>query len=191
MGCGIGRTPFFVTGVVKLQQMRFVTTVLVSMMLAAGSLPPLEVHVHRADGALEVKLKLNAALPKSMSDALPSGAQLSVTYAIQVRRERPLLWNPKIWDGKAVAMVMFDPLTGRYRGELLLNDVIVAHREMTSGTRALDWLRSPPSFRLILPRSKRALILRTRAIFATDTTWLIFPVARGTGWVRIRVTDTP
>ncbi len=174
---------------VKLPQMRIVATVLVGMMLAVGSLPPLEVHVHRAAGALEVQLTLNAPLPPSISDALPSGAQVSVTYAVQVRRRRPLLWNPKIWDGKAVATVTFDPLTGRYRGELLLNDVIVASREMTSPERALDWLRSPPAFRLLLPRTKRALTLRARAIFATGTTWLIFPTTHGTGWVRVRITD--
>jgi len=171
--------------------MRVLATVLVSFMLAAGSLPPLEVHVHRSGGALEVKLKLNAALPECISDALPSGAEVSVTYAVQVRRRRHLLWDPKIWDGNAVATVTFDPLTGRYRGELLLNDVIVASKEMTRATRAIEWLRSPPAFRLLLPRTKRALTLRARAIFSTGTTWLIFPSAQGTGWVRVRVTGAP
>jgi|AMFO01.1.fsa_nt_gi hypothetical protein len=147
----------------------------------------LEVRARRVGGALEVRLVLHGALPRTISDALPSGAQVNVVYPVQVRRRRAVIWDPKIWEGRVVSTVRFDPVTGRYRCELLLNDVIMKARETADPGVALAWLRSPPPIRLLLPGTRHALRLKCRAVFSTGTTWLVFPTSRGTDWVTVAI----
>ena len=172
--------------------MRSLGSIAISLALAAtATLPPLEVHVRRVGGALEVRLVLNAKLPEPITGALPSGAQVNVKYQLRVRRRRAVLWDPRVWRGEAVSSVVFDPVTGRYRCELLLNDVIVESRETESAATALLWLRSPPAFRLLLPRTRHALRLSARAVFATGGTWLVFPTAKGTSWITVPVEGPP
>ncbi|GEM_PF-1487459 len=151
---------------------------------------PLTVQVRRAGAALEITLVLSQPLPAPMLEALPSGAQLSVRYRVQVKGKRALIWDKKIWKGEVVASVVFDPLTGRYRCEEVLDDVIVASTETPSADEAREWLSAPPPFRVVLPRTKRVLRLRARAVLAVGTTWLVFPSVDGTRWVEVVVGDS-
>ncbi|MCG6962449.1 MAG: DUF4390 domain-containing protein [Acidobacteria bacterium] len=169
--------------------MRGVAATLLTVALAAGSSLPLEVQLSRSGAALEVRLTLNAPLPALLHEALPSGAQVRIVYPIQVRSRRALLWDRRVWRGELVSTVAFDPLTGRYRCELLLNDVIVASRETTSPDVALEWLRTPPPFRVILPPTRHALYLRVRAVYSSTTTWLVLPQTEGTDWTVVPVRE--
>lgn len=169
--------------------MRGIAATLLTIALAAGSSLPLEVQLSRSGAALKVRLTLNSPLPTSLHEALPSGAQVRVVYPIQVRSRRAVLWDRRVWQGELVSSVAFDPLTGRYRCELLLNDVIVSSRETTSPDVALDWLRAPPPFRVILPPTRRALYLRVRAVYSSTTTWLVVPQTNGTDWTVAQVGD--
>ncbi len=169
--------------------MRGIAATLLTVALAVGSSPPLEVQLHRSGAALEVQLTLNSPLPASLHEALPSGAQVRVVYPIQVRSRRALLWDRRVWRGELVSTVAFDPVTGRYRCELLLNDVIVASRETTSPDAALDWLRAPPPFRVILPPTRHALYLRARAVYSSTTTWLVVPQTEGISWTVVPVRE--
>ena len=83
----------------------------------------------------------------------------------------------------------FDPITGRYRCELLLDEIVVASSEVDTMVDAVLWLKAPPSVRLALSDFKNLdrLYIRTRAIFSTSTTWLVFPDREGTEWVRVPV----
>lgn len=143
----------------------------------------LAVHLRRVGGSLEVHLELLRGVPERLREALPSGAQLRVLFPIRVRGRRRLLWDRRVWRGELTSTVAFDPITGRYRCELLLDGVVIATRETTAPDVALDWLRSPPPFRVVVPATRRRLYVRVRAVFSTGTTWLVFPSARGTGWV--------
>ena len=155
-----------------------------------GPHDPLTVSVRRADAALEITLVLSEPLPEPMLEALPSGAQVSVQYRVQVKGKRALIWDKKIWKGQVVASVVFDPLTGRYRCEEILDEVIVASTETPSVEEAREWLRAPPPFRVILPKTRRILRLRARAVLAVGTTWLVFPSVDGTRWVEVTVGDS-
>lgn len=169
--------------------MRGFAATLLTVALAAGSSLPLEVQLSRSGAALEVRLTLNAPLPAALHDALPSGAQVRVVYPIQVRSHRAVLWDRHVWRGELVSTVAFDPLTGRYQCELLLNDVIISSRETASPDTALDWLRTPPAFRVILPPTRHALYLRVRAVYSSTTVWLVVPQTNGTDWTVVPVRE--
>jgi hypothetical protein len=150
---------------------------------------PLAIEVEREWGALKTRLRLLAGLPEPFEEALPSGALVQVRYELRVRALRRYWWDRKVWSGTAKANVAFDPVTGRYRCELVLDDVIIASQETASADEARDWLTSPQQIRIILPGSKRTLHLhiRARAVFSTSTKWLIFPSAEGTDWVEVQL----
>ena len=149
----------------------------------------LAVTVTPVQGALEVQLELNEALPEAFTDALPSGAVVRVIYPLRVRKNRTFIWDGRIWKGEATSRVAFDPLTGRYLCELLLDQVLVASTEVESADAALSWLLSPPPIRLVFDGLKdlNRLYVRSRAVFSTSTTLLVFPKSEGTEWVTIPI----
>jgi hypothetical protein len=89
--------------------------------------------------------------------------------------------------------VAFDPVTGRYLCELILDDVIITSLETEVPSEARQWLTAPPPVRVVLPPSRKALRLRvrSRAVFSSSTTWLIFPSVDGTDWVEVRLEAEP
>lgn len=163
--------------------------------LAAALMTPMTLHVEveRERGALKMRFDLGGGLPASFEEALPSGAHVRVTYEVRVRAHRRLWWNRRIWSGAAVSTVAFDPVTGRYLCELILDDVIVASLETEQVDDAREWLVAPPPVRVLLPPTRRPLRLRvrSRAIFSSSTTWLIFPSIEGTDWVEVRLEAEP
>jgi hypothetical protein len=150
---------------------------------------PLKVEVRRLGPALELSFRLVGGLPSSFVDAIPSGAQVRVVYPIKVRSQRRLLWNRKVWDGEVVSRVAFDPVTGRYQCELILDSVIVESVESSSAEEAGAWLAAPPAVRLSIPFGRRQpdLTVRVRAVFSSSTKWLFFPAVEGTEWVEVAV----
>ena len=168
---------------------------LMAVALAALQLAsaPLVVEAQRDAGVLVVRLELTAPLPEPLEAALPSGAQVSVEYALRLRAPRRMLWDRRVWRGTVRSTVAFDPVTGRYRCELILDTVLVASEERPSATAAHRWLQAPPVLRLALPprRHDDRLRLRARAIFSHATTWLVFPSSDGTDWVEVPVGRAP
>ncbi|NOZ94103.1 MAG: DUF4390 domain-containing protein [Acidobacteria bacterium] len=167
--------------------MRWITALILAASTVATQAPPLEVQVRRAGATLEVQVSLGEELPQPMLDALPSGAQVSVQYEVQVRGRRAIIWDSRIWKGTATASVVFDPLTGRYTCEEALNNVIVSSKETASPQIAREWLRQPPAFRVVLPKTKKRLILRARAVYSVGTDWTVLPSVKATDWVVIHV----
>jgi hypothetical protein len=149
----------------------------------------LGITVTPVQGALEVQLHLQESLPESFTDALPSGAIVRVIYPIRVRKDRPVLWDGRVWKGEATSRVAFDPVTGRYLCELLLDEVLVVSKEVGSATEAVEWLLAPPPIRLVFDEMKDLprLYVRARAVFSTSTTLLVFPNSEGTKWVSVPV----
>jgi len=155
--------------------------------------PPLALDIQQLRQAIEVRFRLLEDLPEPFLAALPTGAQVRVEYPVRVRGHRRLWWDRRVWRGAVVATVAFDPVTGRYRCELLLDRVIVDGTEASSAQEALQWLTAPPPVRLALPSGKgqRQLLVRVRAVFASSTKWLLFPATDGTPWVEIPVEPGP
>ena len=169
--------------------MRWIVALVLAAAAAGSPAPPLDVQVRRAGSSLEVQVSLGAGIPQPMLDALPSGAQVSVQYQVQVRGKRAIIWDARLWKGTATASVVFDPLTGRYTCEEALDDVIVSSKEVSSPEVARQWLVKPPPFRVLLPKTKKKLILRARAIYSVGTSWTVLPSVRGTDWVVIEISE--
>ncbi len=167
--------------------MIFLTTIGLAAALTLST--QLTVSVTPVQGALEVQLELQEALPESFLDALPSGAVVRVVYPLRVRKDRTFIWDGRIWKGEATSRVAFDPLTGRYLCELLLDEVLITSVEVETSDDALSWLLSPPPFRLVFDGLKdpHRLYVRARAVFSTSTTMLVFPDSEGTKWVTVSI----
>jgi hypothetical protein len=159
----------------------------------ASPAEPLVIHVERQRDTLEVSFELTAPLPEAFIAALPTGAQVRVVYPVRLRARRSLIWDRRLWRGEVTSAVAFDPVIGRYRCELVLDQVIVASTETDAAEAAIAWLRSPPAVRLDLPPGRRVpeLAVRVRAVFASATHWLLFPTIEGTDWVEARVEGSP
>lgn len=173
---------------------------LLVVLLAAtvSAAPPLELDTSIERDTLRVEFRLVDPLPDDLESALPTGAQVGVRYLVRVRSTRKLWWDKKLWKGEAVAGVVFDPVIGRYRCELVLDGVIVSSREVNSQDEARRWLVRPGEVRFAIgdgPR-KGTLKVRVRAVFSSTTKWLLFPDTEGTRWVEVPInpvtaTDKP
>ncbi len=154
---------------------------------------PLEVEVARRRDAIQLTLELVDGLPRSLDEALPSGAVVRVAYPVRVRSSRWLLWDRRVWKGTVIASVAFDPVIGRYRCQLVLDEVIIAGRETAAAEEARRWLVAPPAIRLALPagRHEEDLRVRVRAVFSSTTSWLVFPSVTGTAWVEVPINSRP
>ncbi len=157
--------------------------VLLGVVLAGTG--PLSVDVTPDRDAIGVTVHLTRALPAAMETALPSGAMVRIRYPIRVRSDRTLWWDRRLFKGDLIVSAAFDPLTGRYRCELSLDEVMLDIEELGSADDARRWLRSPPTVRLVLPEGRRldGLSVRVRAVFSASTRWLVFPDVDGTPWV--------
>lgn len=164
----------------------------IALLLVASQAPleaPLTVAALRQGDAVELRFELTVPLPEATLAALPSGAELRVVYPVRLRARRSLIWDRRLWRGEITAAVVFDPVIGRYRCQLVLDRVIVATQETELAADALAWLRSPPAVRLDLPPGKRTpeLVVRVRAVFSSTTKLLLFPSVDGTDWVEAPV----
>jgi hypothetical protein len=164
---------------------------LATMLIAAMLVNPasLAVDTQRGLDELTVSFRLLEPLPEAIEDALPSGAVVNIRYPIRVRAPRRMWWDRKLWKGDAVAKASFDPVTGRYRCELVLDGVIVTGADFDDLADVRSWLAEPGPVRFALPegRRKAALKVRIRAVFSSSTKWLVFPSAKGTKWVEVLV----
>lgn len=168
---------------------------LFSLAVAAALLAPapLTVHIAPEHQSLDVRVELNVPLPEVFVEALPSGGVVRVIYPLRVRSRRTFWWDGRVWKGEMTSQASFDPITGRYRCDLLLDEIVVASREVDTMNDAVNWLKAPPSVRLVVSDFKKLnrLYLRARAVFSTSTTWLVFPDREGTEWVTVPVVQSP
>ena len=162
------------------------------LLLAVGAAepPPLTLDTVREPAAVEVHFELVGSLPDDLADALAAGAEVRLTYPLKVKAKRKAWWDRKVWGGEVVTLAAFDPVTGRYRCEMVLDGVITASREVESLAAARRWLVAPPPVRVELPENRRESILqvRVRAVFSSGTTWLVFPTQDATEWVEATLT---
>jgi hypothetical protein len=158
-----------------------------TMLIAAMLVNPasLVVETQRGLDDLSVSFRLLEPLPAAIDAALPSGAVVRIRYPIRVRAPRRIWWDKKLWRGDAVAHASFDPVTGRYRCELVLDGVIVTGTDFEDPADVRAWLAEPGEIRFALPEGRReaTLRVRVRAIYSSSTKLLIFPSVDGTDWV--------
>jgi hypothetical protein len=159
------------------------------LLLAAGvaTADPLAVDAVREPAAVEITFELVASLPDDVVAALDAGAEARLAYPIRIKAKRKAWWDRRVWSGRLVAIAAFDPVTGRYRCSVVLDGIITSTGEVASVEAARGWLTAPPPVRVELPEARRddELRVRVRAVFATGTTWLVFPTQDATPWFEV------
>lgn len=157
---------------------------------AALTTEPMVLEVDRGAEELRITFALAEDLPEELELNLASGTTARVDYELRVYgRRRFIIPDRRIWKGLAKASAIFDAVTGRYLCQLIVNGETTASREVDSVSAARRWLRSPPAVTVPLPEARRESIVRVRvrAVFASGTTWLVFPSTEGTDWLEIRL----
>ena len=101
---------------------------LLAVFLIAAAIPgqPLSVNVTQERDALMLDFELLEPPPESLDDGLPSGAVVRLSYLIQLRSDRRMMWDRRGWKGQLQVSAVFDPVTGRYHCGSVLDDIIVA-----------------------------------------------------------------
>ena len=167
-------------------------SLVLALLLAAGVADPapLALETVREPAAVEVSFELKQPLPDTLASALESGAEVRLVYPLRVKAKRRGWWDRRVWAGELVTIAAFDPVTGRYRCEVILDGIITAGSEVESIDDARRWLVAPAPVRVELPENRREAILkvRVRAVFASGTTWLVFPTQEATPWVEAILT---
>ena len=150
---------------------------------------PLLLEVERVAETLTLRFELLAPLPESVETALTSGAEVRIQYPFRVYTRRRIWWDNRVLKGIAETTATFDAVTGRYLCQLRVKKETILSHEFDSREDARRWLTAPPSIDLELaPAGAKAVLrVRVRAVFASGTTWLIFPTTDGTGWVETRL----
>jgi hypothetical protein len=154
---------------------------------------PMTLDVDRGNEALVISFSLVQELPETIEETLSSGATAVIDYPLRVYGRRRMFPDRKVWKGVAKVTVNFDAVTGRFLCQLIVNGDTTASREVDSLDEARAWLKSPPPVELPIPAARRDAILRVRvrAVFASGTTWLVFPSTTGTDWLEVRLEPSP
>lgn len=159
------------------------------LLLAAGLVvpEPLLLEAVREPAAVEIDFRLGADPPDELVAALDAGAEVRLAYPLKVKAKRRGWWDRRVWSGELVTISAFDPVTGRYRCQVVLDGIITSTGEVETAEDAMRWLTDPPPVRVELPEERRRanLRVRVRAVFSSGTTWLIFPTQDATPWAEI------
>jgi hypothetical protein len=167
---------------------------LVLLLAAAAAVPePIALEAAREPAAVEISFELVTPLPDDLADALASGAEVRLVYPLRVKAKRRGLVDKRLWSGELVSIAAFDPVTGRYRCQVVLDRIITSTGEVESAEAAHRWLTAPPPVRVELPENRQHanLKIRVRAVFSSGTTWLIFPTQDATPWAEISLDPLP
>ena len=158
-------------------------------LVAALAAEPMILEIDRGAERLAISFSLNQELQESIEETLSSGATAVIEYPLRVYGRRRFFPDRKVWKGIAQVTVSFDGVTGRYLCQLIVNGDTTASREVKTVDEARSWLTSPPAVELVLPKARQdaALRVRVRAVFASGTTWLVFPSTEGTEWLEVRL----
>jgi len=159
------------------------------VLVAALAVEPMVLETTRSGDTLILSFSLSQELPESIEETLSSGATAELDYPLRVYGRRRMFPDRKVWRGVARVTVNFDAVTGRYLCQLIVNGDTTASREVQSVEDARSWLKSPPAVEVALPEARRDAVLRVRvrAVFASGTTWLVFPATEGTDWLEVQV----
>ncbi|MCG6950486.1 MAG: DUF4390 domain-containing protein [Acidobacteria bacterium] len=161
----------------------------VVLLMASITANPIILDVDRGEEELVIQCGLSSGVPESVIGAVSSGARVEIDYLLRVYSRRKFFPDRKIWKGVARTTVTFDAVTGRYLCQLIVNGSTTASREVDSAEVAEQWLAAPPPIEIPIPKGRRDAFLRvrSRAVFSSGTTWLIFPSTEGTDWIEVQL----
>jgi Domain of unknown function (DUF4390) len=167
------------------------TMVLCALLLAAATVPELEVTLSPAPARLSVQLAVNRELPEEWTDALGGGAPVSITYRLKLFRNRRWLWDQRLASHELLVKAQRDPLTGVFTLVAELDGDILASGQAETIEEAVHWVTHPPPAEIPVPLRHEPLWLVVRAEFLQRYTLFVFPNAVATGWVTRAVPEAP
>jgi Domain of unknown function (DUF4390) len=161
------------------------------LLAAAATLPELEVNLAVAPARLSLQLAVHKELPDDWRQALAGGAPVSITYRIQLYRNRRWLWDQRLASHELVVKGQRDPLTGIFTLVAELDDEILASGQASTVEEATHWMTSPPTVEVPVPLRHEPLWLVVRAEFMTRYKLLVIPTTVGTDWVQRAIPESP
>lgn len=163
----------------------------VLLLAAATAVPALEVNLAVAPGRLSVQLAVHQELPDEWKQALAGGAPVSITYPIQLYRNRRWLWDKRLAEHELVVRGQRDPLTGVFTLVSELDEEILASGQAASVEQAMQWMTNPPTVEISVPLHHEPLWLVVRAEYLTRYKLLVIPTTDGTDWVQRAIPESP
>ena len=141
--------------------------------------------VERAEGGLRFDLALAEGLPEKLVDELDQGERVSVTWELELVRDRHLWFNTTVAKLELRASASYDPLTKRYALERRVGKKPTESAEAGQREEALEWLTRASG--ALLPVSDKALgkprlRWRVRAILDRKLVMLFVPTTVKTAW---------
>lgn len=167
------------------------TMVLAAILLAAATVPELDVVLTPAPGRLAVQLTVQRELPSEWTEALAAGAPVSITYKLRLYRNRHWLWDQRVANHELVVKAQRDPLTGVFTLVAELDGEILASGQVGGLEEAVRWVTHPPPPEVAVPLRREPLLLFVRAEFLTRYKLLVIPTTVGTDWVGLSVPELP
>lgn len=165
--------------------------VLAVLLLAAATVPTLEVSLSAAPARLSVNLAVQQELPEEWVDALSGGASVRITYRIRLFRNRRWLWDHRLSGHELVVKAQRDPLTGVFSLDSEFDGEILASAQAGTLEEATHWMTHPPTAEVPVPLQHEPLWLVVRAEFLTRYRLLVFPTTIGTEWITRAVPESP
>jgi hypothetical protein len=164
----------------------------VALLLAAvTAMPELEVNLSVAPLRIAVQLTVHEAPPDDWQQALGAGAPVSITYPLQLYRNRRWLWDQRLAEHELVVKAQRDPLTGVFTLVSELDGEIVASGQASSVEEAIHWMTNPPTVEIPVPLRHEPLWLVVRAEFLRRYKLLVIPSTVGTDWIQRAIPETP
>lgn len=164
---------------------------LCALLLAAATVPELEVALVPAPARLSVQLSVVNDLPAEWTQGLEGGAPVSITYRLRLFRNRRWLWDQRLASHELVVKAQRDPLTGIFTLVSELDGEILASGQAGSMEEAVHWVTHPPTAEIPVPLHHEPLWLVVRAEFLTHYKLLVIPSTVGTDWVTRAVPEAP
>ena len=165
--------------------------VLGAVLLAAATMPGLEVLLAPAPGRLQVQMAVARELPEEWTQALAAGAPVSITYRLHLYRNRRWLWDLRLANHELVIKAQRDPLTGVFTLVAELDEEVLASDQAASLEEAVRRVKRPPTVEFPLPLRHEPLWLFVRAEFLTRYKLLVIPSAVGTEWIQRAIPESP
>ena len=85
-----------------------------ALLLAAVTVPQLEIALTAAPARLNVQLAVQGELPEAWTQALGAGAPVDLTYRLKLFRNRRFLWDQRLASHELTVKAQRDALTGTF-----------------------------------------------------------------------------
>lgn len=141
--------------------------------------------VERNELGVRFDLALAGGLPEKQVGELAQGERVTVTWEVELVRDRRMWFNTTVAKLELRASAVYDPLTERYALERRVGKEVVESAEAGQKEEALEWLTRAREATVVVPDKafeKPRLQWRARAILDRKLVMLLVPTTVTTEW---------